>query len=236
MKGTFKADCPYCNTKQAGFVMAYECRGTFHLASPNEPWSREPPKWMTFAKCPVCSHGIISFIDTGGGLPPSAVLAPDERGFAYIRVQIPSAPNHSAPKFTPEAVSRFYSQGAANLPQHPDAAGAMFRKALERAVSHAFPSITGKLFDRIQKAVKQGALTSDMGEWANQIRIDGNEAVHGEEPLSLPDARRLESFTDLVFRYLFTLPGMMKAARVTDGNDSDSQPNPKGKHASIPDS
>ena len=212
MEITFTADCPYCSTRSAAFVLAHENNGRFQPAE-RQSGAYWYSRWMAYGLCRVCDHGVIFFLDTPGDAPPSALFRPGQGANPIIHGQTPGAPDHAAPMHTPEPVARLYRQGAANLPQHPDAAGAMFRKALEQALTLEFPQITGTLFRRIQEAVKQGALTSAMGEWADQIRLDGNEAVHGDEPFSVEDARRLETFTSLVFLYLFTLPGMLKEAR-----------------------
>ena len=51
----------------------------------------------------------------------------------------------------------------------------------------------------------------------------GNEAAHEEEPFTEGDARALHAFTDLVLRYLFTLPGMMAAARREEDEEGESR-------------
>ena len=108
----------------------------------------------------------------------------------------------------------------ANLAGNWTAAGMMFRKALETALKAKFPDITGKLVVRIDTAAKAGDLTQDMAEWAHQIRLLGNDATHEEEPFSEEDARSMHAFTDLMLQYLFTLPGMMAAARSPDAGPS----------------
>jgi len=100
-----------------------------------------------------------------------------------------------------------------NMPGNRDAAGAMIRKTLETALKAKFPESRGTLIKRIEAAEKDGALTRDMAQWAHQIRHLGNEAAHEEEPFSEDDAEDLRSFTDLLLRYLFTLPGMLEKAR-----------------------
>ena len=69
-----------------------------------------------------------------------------------------------------------------NMSGHWDAAGAMFRKAFESALKSKFPALSGTLFSCIQEAERQQQLDSNLVEWAHQIRMDGNEAVHGDEP------------------------------------------------------
>ena len=213
MQVTFTADCPHCGTRSAAFVLAHEHAGDFAMAQSSQMGGPKRARWMAYGLCRSCDCGIIVFLNTAGDAPPSHVFLPGSRNYVEIVRQIPEAPDFAAPSHTPENVARLYKQGAANLPQHPDAAGAMFRKALEQGLTHEFPDIKGTLFQRIQEAVKQGVLTPAMGEWADQIRLDGNEAVHGDEPFSVEDGRRLETFTGLVFLYLFTLPGMLKEAR-----------------------
>lgn len=105
-----------------------------------------------------------------------------------------------------------------NLPGNWDAAGAMFRKALDTALKGKFPEIKGDLHKRIEKAQEMRELTPALAEWSHQIRLDGNEAAHSEDPFSQEDAERLQTFTNLVLLYLFTLPGMLaKAQRASEG-------------------
>ena len=51
-----------------------------------------------------------------------------------------------------------------------DAAGTMFRKALDTALTAKFPAIKESLAKRIRKAADGGLLTSDMADWADEIR------------------------------------------------------------------
>ena len=106
-----------------------------------------------------------------------------------------------------------------NIPGAWDAAGSMFRKVLDTGLKSKFSSHKGRLVDRIEKAAKQGELTPELAKWAHQIRIDGNDAAHEEKPFSEEDAKRLQTFTELVLIYLFMLPGMLAKVRdeQTDG-------------------
>ena len=99
----------------------------------------------------------------------------------------------------------------------------MFRKALDTGLKSKFPDIEGPLHKRIAKAAEQHELTPALAEWAHQVRLGGNEAVHGEEPLSGKDARALYTFTGLVLRYLFTLPGMLEEARSEQDANKDRE-------------
>ena len=72
---------------------------------------------------------------------------------------------------------------------------------------------------RIQQAAAQHGLTPDLADWANRIRLDGNAAVHDDE-FSKEDAESLHAFTELVFMYLFTLPGMLEEAQEEPASDN----------------
>ena len=131
----------------------------------------------------------------------------------------------TAPEYTPASVANFFGQGMDNLHGNWDAAGTMFRKALDVGLKAKFPDIsrTLSLFQRIEKAEETGGLTPELAEWAHQIRLDGNDAAHEEEPFSKEDAENLHTFTDLVFRYLFTLPGMLAKAQQEPSEPRDDQ-------------
>ena len=96
----------------------------------------------------------------------------------------------------------------------------MFRKALDVAtkVLEPDPEI-GKLFHRIEALARDGRITSDMKDWAHEIRDVGNDAVHEAEPFSEKDTKDLQRFTELFLMYAFTLPGML-AERRDEDNDA----------------
>ena len=75
------------------------------------------------------------------------------------------------------------------------------------------PSVTGLLKPRIAKLVQQNLLTPALGEWAEQIRLLGNEAAHEIDQPTREEVEALRNFSDLVLRYLFTLPAMVAARK-----------------------
>ena len=137
-----------------------------------------------------------------------------------------SFPNTGAPQHTPKNVARFFEQAKDNLLKNWDAAGTMFRKALDTGLKHKFPELKEEnLVVRIKKAAEEHKLTPDLAEWAHQIRIDGNDATHEEEPVSQKTAESLSTLTEMVLLYLFTLPGMLEEARKrAESSTSEEQP------------
>jgi hypothetical protein len=78
--------------------------------------------------------------------------------------------------------------------------------------------VDGSLYARIEKATRDGVLTSEMTPWAHSVRLDANDQRHADEAASLPtteDAQRALDFALALAEYLFVLPA--RIARGTTG-------------------
>ena len=64
---------------------------------------------------------------------------------------------------------------------------------------------------RINRLVKDGVLTVEMGDFAHHIRQLGNDASHSLLDFTPQDLVQLRLFTKMLIMYLFTLPGMIPA-------------------------
>ena len=201
---TFVSNCPHCGTNYVAFSIVHEVRA--HKIANN--------LWDTIAICGQCSRAVLAtFFPPDNHMTPRQWLATHRRQELPHPQISPSLPDSGAPKHTPGNVSRFYEQGMENMLGNWDAAGSMFRKALDAGLKAKFPDIKGTLYARIVEAGSQNRLTPELEEWSHQIRLDGNDAAHDEEPFSKEDAERLQAFTHLVLLYLFNLPGMLDQAR-----------------------
>ncbi|PIW55628.1 MAG: hypothetical protein COW16_05100 [Sphingomonadales bacterium CG12_big_fil_rev_8_21_14_0_65_65_10] len=69
------------------------------------------------------------------------------------------------------------------------------------------------LFKRINFMVEENLLTKAMGDWSHEIRLDGNDAVHDEEPETESDAIAMHKFAEAFLRYSFSLPSMVARNR-----------------------
>lgn len=127
-----------------------------------------------------------------------------------------------APADVPEVVSRYYEQGFKSLlGGNWDAAGSMFRKTLDVGTKLLRPDLNQRsLFDRINQMVTDHDLTPAMGEWSHRVRLDGNSAVHDEEPETEADAKNTRDFTEAFLTYAFTLPAKIAAHTNKAANDS----------------
>ncbi len=215
----FKANCPHCGTRSVAFSVVYEHRA--HMYE-HRTHTTTTNLWDTLAFCAQCSRSILAtFLLEDRNKPREFVATHDDVDPLEI---YPSPRRTGAPEHTPTTVAEYYRQGIENLPGNWTAAGIMFRKTLDIGLKAKFPSLKGTLEKRIDKAAEQGGLTSDLAEWAHQVRLDGNDAAHEEEPSEEEVAKRLHAFTRLVLLYLFTLPEMLRKARVQAEEETGASP------------
>ena len=211
---TFRDNCPHCGTNSVAFEIKAE----------RSPGAQYQFLWDTFAVCGKCRRAVLAtFTMQTGKFPPSTILNGQVNESIVGPVLSPSPPDTEAPEYTPDNVARFYMQGMENLTRNWDAAGMMFRKALDTGLKRKFPDLGGGLKARIDRAVVDGKLVSELGDWAHQVRLGGNDAAHEGEPFSQEEAERLHTFTRLVFLYLFTLPGMLVEARRSEAGAEEQE-------------
>ena len=205
----FQDDCPHCGTTSVAFTIIREHRAFKESAS----------IWDTLAVCGQCSRSVLATFLTSGP-EPDRILESNSWADIHDTQLSPEPLDTGAPKYSPKNVARFYSQGMENLIKNWDAAGVMFRKALDVGLKVKFSNDTkGSLYERIRGAADRHDLTPELADWAHKIRLDGNDAAHDEDPFSEEEAKELQVFTELVFRYLFTLPGMMQEARGAESSE-----------------
>jgi hypothetical protein len=203
---TIKHNCPHCLTTDIALVaVAWTPLGQFdavgHLACPrcNLPSGAR----IQAGQSPVIAAQLSSF-----------AADPTTLGYKIVGFW-PAAPAPLIPEFLPPEIERVYLQAERNFPTdgNEDAAGTMYRKALDIGLKKIDPSLTGMLGAKIKKPSAAGKLTSDIAEWSDQIRDLGNDAAHEEAPLTRKELDDLRGITEMVLRYLFTLPNMIKKRR-----------------------
>ena len=74
----------------------------------------------------------------------------------------------------------------------------------------------GKLYTRIKAAEDDHLITTEMAEWAHEVRLDANEQRHDDEAAALPtqeEAKKTIEFAKALAQFLFVLPAMVKSGR-----------------------
>ena len=120
----------------------------------------------------------------------------------------PTPPTPNVPEHVPENVRRVLLQAESNffLEGHEEAAAVMYRKALESGLRSLAPELKGTLASRIAQLGANGKLTSDLVEWAKEIKNLGNDGAHEIERIERAEVSSMRGLTEMVLRYLFTLP------------------------------
>ncbi len=170
-------DCPHCGTENAAFQIVSE-----RLI---ETLNRKA--FSVFLFCRVCEGGAVVNLAIPSKPAPSPMqCTPDPILLDYkLLAMWPEPTSTKAPDHTPDHIASFFVQAEENLPKNYDAAGAMYRKALDTATLNIDPSLKGKnLYQRIEALADQFAITPAMRDWAHGIRTLGNDAVHEEEPFT----------------------------------------------------
>jgi hypothetical protein len=143
-----------------------------------------------------------------------ASTAPIEAsGLQYVD-HWPKPPEPSVPTHLPPAVEKAFLQAERNYPLkgHEEAAGLMYRRSLELALGEKYPERKGTLAQIIGELVAEKILTEDLGKWATEVRLVGNDAAHALE-VTKDDLEMMRGFADAVLKYVWTLPTQVQQRR-----------------------
>ncbi|WP_164743070.1 DUF4145 domain-containing protein [Mesorhizobium sp. Z1-4] len=87
-----------------------------------------------------------------------------------------------------------------------DAAAMLYRRSIDIAIREKHPEIKGNLAPRIAKLAEKGLIPPAMKEWADQIRLIGNDGAHEPEGVTKEDLAPMRGFTEAFLRYFITIP------------------------------
>lgn len=127
----------------------------------------------------------------------------------------PNAPVIDSPQHLPEKVSRAFIEAAtARRVQLWNAACSSYRRCLELTLKQFAPDVAAPtLVKRIDKLAADHRITPDLKDWAHELRLDGNEAVHGDEEATQEVTDQMHHLTYFLLTYLYTLPKQVEEAR-----------------------
>ena len=190
-------DCPHCGTRKSALRYVAEEL----VAKVDDHWRI----WATLQICHTCGQGIlITYEDiVPYNLKPSEYQGdPTSNGFRVVSVY-PQPATPQAPEGVPTGIASDYLEAVDNLRQKKTkSAVMMFRTVLSNAINNLLPDHTKKpIHNRIRCLVESHAITPAMGEWADVVRLAGNEVVHeAEAEFSEAEAQQLEAFTRLFLK------------------------------------
>jgi hypothetical protein len=198
--------CPHCLTENIALRIAASLQhdvfaGIIHLDCP---------------KCALPSAALIESATNQTPFPNAVGSSGDVQSLRFdIKNFWPAAPGPIVPENLPPIVERAFLQAERNIatPGNEEAAGIMYRRALEVGLKVIAPDLEGTLYQRIKRLADDHRLTPALSDWAHEIRLLGNISAHDESAPTGSELAALRSFADLVLRYLFTLPAMLEMRR-----------------------
>jgi hypothetical protein len=117
----------------------------------------------------------------------------------------PALSKKNAPEFTPPDVAKLYVQAiSSQARQEREAAAFLFGKVLELAIKTRYPDTTGTLAQRIDTLADRGHC-KEVKEWAHEIRIIRNIAVHETVEPHEEDIVAIAEFTEAFLMVVFTM-------------------------------
>lgn len=203
--GTLSNSCPHCLHEKTLFQPVWQIQD-------------RDQRWQTYFLCTHCAKGVTFVLSATS--PQAAQVGPMKVNadlFPYFVVHDtwPRAQSLAAPEFTPPLVAKRFIEGEdAYLRRRWNSAVAMYRSALDIATKGMEGVPVGKsFFMRLKWMSENGLITADIRAWADQVRVEGNDALHDEDEFDERDAVSLRYFTEMFLRYVFELPGKVAEFR-----------------------
>lgn len=150
----------------------------------------------------------------------------------YLCARCAGVVTATAPNFDLE-VTAYFPSGldlSSDLPERPRAyleqamnslnapAGAvMLAASAVDAMLKAKGFSSGSLYARIEEAVENHLITSEMAQWAHEVRLDANDQRHSDEDAPLPSidqAKKCLDFALALGQFLFVLPAKVQRGLV----------------------
>lgn len=111
----------------------------------------------------------------------------------------------------PDRAKSYLEQAVASI--HAPAGAVMLAASSVDAMLKEKNYRTGSLYERIEQAVQDNLLTTEMANWAHEVRLDANDQRHADDDAKLPnenDAQKVIDFTTAIAEYLFVLPARIQ--------------------------
>lgn len=213
----FATDCPRCGQGRTTFDIL-----SFSKINHGQTWDQ----FESFMRCRNCFRASMALLIQTNG----SVNTPDQFKGGFINpfyrlerwvFEIPG--KRVTPDYVPAEVARIFEQGASCAAiECWDAAGTMFRKALDAATrskinnpeSISEPKAPNwktykDLRLRLDWLFSNNLLDRSLEDLSSCIHQDGNDAAHDDIGIGKEEVEDLADFTERVLQIIYTLPGQI---------------------------
>ncbi|WP_249333895.1 DUF4145 domain-containing protein [Comamonas sp. PE63] len=201
--------CPHCGAENMTFAAISGSNSNRNLTS------------SIFAQCSACFEGVVAkFALSQAGYRAEQLLGYQGNVLEHPAVVLekvwPTLPPIDAPQSTPEKVARSFVEAAKSRRSGLwNAACGSYRRCMELALKEFAPDVEAwKLEKRIDKLAAEHRITPALQTWAHELRLDGNEALHGDDDATEDMAEQMHHLTYFLLTYLYTLPNQIEEVRV----------------------
>lgn len=162
--------------------------------------------WHFTSQCSRCRRHVLFYGWTENHETPSIGSDPS---LVRVRDTYPTIPQ--AADELPERAKRFLQQALESL-HAPDGALMLAASSIDAMLKDKGLK-DGSLYSRIEAASKDGLLTTQVRDWAHEIRLSANEPRHADdefEGAGFYDANQVIEFAKALSDYLFVLPARVR--------------------------
>lgn len=178
--------CPHCSVANPNLAQKHQIQTNDHANQNTRMWS--------FYQCARCG-GIVTASAHDVNLEVLEMF-PDSR---KVSDDIPDR----ARSYLEQAIASIHA---------PSGAVMLCASAVDAMLKHKNYS-TGSLYHRLERAITDNLITSEMAQWAHDVRLDANDERHADETAIMPtedDAKRTIDFVAAFAEYLFVLPAKVR--------------------------
>ncbi|OUR88294.1 hypothetical protein A9Q81_24215 [Gammaproteobacteria bacterium 42_54_T18] len=181
--------CPHCSVHKPNLVLLNSFNTAAHDLKGERFWG--------IYSCSTCG---------------SVVTAGAPRGRGHVGIVSEVYPSHgNLSSDIPQRPFNYLQQAIDSL--HAPSGAVMLCASSVDAMLKEKEYLTGSLYKRIDQAVEENLMTSDMASWAHDVRLDANDERHADEDAEMPttaDAKRAVDFTKALAEFLFVLPAKVQ--------------------------
>jgi hypothetical protein len=199
--------CPHCGAND----MTFTVRSDY-------PFKGQPSNQVALGSCNACDKPLtvqMRHLTAGSWTPSKQNGNLLKEGNLKLLGMWPTAEVIAAPENVPEKISRNYVEAAQSRQRGAwNVACAGYRRTMELALKAFAPDVEAwKLEKRIDKLAAEHRITKDMQDWAHELRLDGNEALHGDDDATEEMTDQMHHLTHFLLVYLYNLPYQIASAR-----------------------